>query len=75
MSLASLTEYIGRKGFIRTKTEGFTIPVTVLDVRERFGWVDYYIRPDIPAIAHYARDDGTWVQGDRVTLEEGQSND
>lgn len=66
MSLASLTQYIGRQGTMTTKTEGFTLTVTVLDVRERFGWVDYYVQPIEDTTGLRSR--ATWVQSDRVTL-------
>ncbi len=62
-SAKELSGIIGRRGSLETK-EGLRVAVRVVDVRERFGSLDYRVEP--------IRGDGSaWVMAERVTGQNG----
>lgn len=59
-SVAELAKSIGATGYVRL--EGFHVAITVIDVRQRFGRVDYLVQPDYPSTGQQ------WVSEERLTL-------
>lgn len=45
-ALQNAVERIGERGTVRSRKEGWGVPVTVLDVRQAYGRIDYLCRPD-----------------------------
>ena len=60
-SVAELAKTIGATGYVRV--ESFHVAVTVIDVRQRFGKVDYLVQPDYPSTGQQ------WVSEDRLILQ------